>query len=259
MIKSITKTLLKPTEKLEIKLSVNLISKTQPDRNYYSIFERDGLGYMKVDITSSVVIDIKDKEGGWSRDKRLHLNYKNMYQFISGLKKFNDIMNNGDFFTYNKNGTIDLTFEKDKDEVFMSNLQFNQFVKLTPAIIHDCDDRPLAGMYMFINNTANIVDLSMDEFESILYLMDNLNISIESQALLNMYVLEQLKLGVGNTNRDVSKKIEENKNELKEELMKTGAANIFDLALMNKEQETVTGGVLLNKQPQSLDDLFVKK
>lgn len=256
-IQSISNVLLKPTEKLTIKLSVSLLTK-EGTNGYYNIYEKGRNGYMVVDTSSTIRLEYKgDKDEEWSRDQWVYINSKNIYQLIQGLDEVKEIFDNEKMFRVNSMHELEMIPIDERHIVVIDNLGNGQCLKFVPSVVYDRNEKDLMGMYMFINNSTRAVDLSIDEFESIWYLFKNLNLRLETQSLINLSLLEQLKAGVGNSTLVTNNNIDETKQQLKHHLKSSGATSIFDLANKkdNITKEKVEGGRLPSKQPTSLDEL----
>lgn len=248
-IKKLNKILLKPTEKLEIKLSVGILN-NKGEKTYYSLFDTGRDTYLTSDPSSNIVMTLKDS--AWDSQKSLYINKNNIAQLIEGLNDMYIKLKRKDLYIIHPNGEMELGGITSDDEVFLTNLKFNQCLKIEPAIIYDADKKPLQGVYMYINRKDNIVDLSIDEFQSIVILFNKVDIGLETQGLINMHILEEIRELLGTKNN-------KSKNDENKRTFTSGKTSIFakkgiddNIDRYSKESvKSSVGGII----PKTLEDL----
>lgn len=197
MIKSVSQVLLRPTEKLVIKLSVGLLDGTGKE-SFYSLYSAELYDYLTFNTSANVLIQYKTNEP-YDRNQYIHINDMNIFHWNKELSKFYQKLQRKDLFIYYTSGIIELN-AKDTDKQSIS-LRGGEFVELEPAVIYDKNGTPLPGVVMRINIRDHAVDLSMDEFEAILYKFNNLDIGSAGMRLVlaRLIVDEKMKIQVNDT------------------------------------------------------------
>lgn len=188
-IRTISYVLLPPTDKLKIKLSVSLLDGFNKD-SFYSLFETQGYDYLTLNILSNVVFQYKSEV--WDRNQQLHINDSNIFMFNRKLNEFYTRLTRQGLFSYFKNGNI--TCHPVKEDIVTIALKGGEYLELEPGVIFDTNKEPLPGVYMSINVSENRVDLSIDEFEAILYKFAKIDIGTLGLQVLQTKLLLEDKL-----------------------------------------------------------------
>ena len=71
---------------------------------------------------------------------------------------------------------------------FVSIPRLNQALQIIPNVIIDEDETYYEGVHIFVNKGTNIISLAIDEFESLVYILEKSDITALSQLLLNYYI-----------------------------------------------------------------------
>lgn len=197
MIKSVSQMLLRPTEKLVIKLSVGLLDGIGKE-SFYSLYSAELYDYLTFNTSANVLIQYKTNEP-YDRNQYIHINDMNIFHWNKELERFYQKLQRPDLFIYYKSGIIELNAkETDKQSI---SLRGGEFVELEPAVVFDKNGTPLPGINMRINIKDHVVDLSIDEFEAIYYKFRNLDIGAAGMRLVlaRLIVDEKMKIQVNNT------------------------------------------------------------
>lgn len=257
-VKSISKNLLRITEKLDIKLSVNILDNQRNNSLYSMYYASPQYSYFIVDIKSFVGITYKEKNGVWDSSKRIKINNNNIYQLVAGLRRARNNIYHPELFIYEDSGDIFTNADIVKRQtVLINNLMDGQCIQIVPSVIYDTDEKALVGVLMYINRSEHCIDLSVDEFETLTYFFETFNLSLETQAVVNMFLIQQQQeKGFGsvderptNNNNEIQYKKEPNisKNNTKRVILFKDDSNV--------SKEEVKGCIVKNKRPKSLDDL----
>lgn len=197
MIKSVSQVLLRPTEKLVIKLSVGLLDGCGKE-SFYSLYSAELYDYLTFNTSANVLIQYKTNEP-YDRNQYIHINDMNIFHWNRELSKFYQKLQRKDLFLYYKSGVIELNaYETDRQSI---SLRGAEFVELEPAVVFDKNNTPLPGVIMRINVKEHAVDLSIDEFEAIYYKFHNLDIGSAGMRLVlaRLIVDEKMKIQVNDT------------------------------------------------------------
>ena len=66
--------------------------------------------------------------------------------------------------------------------------RLSQGLIIIPAVVEDDDGVTYEGAFIYVNKMANIIKLSITEFENLVYLLEKADITVLSQLLLNYYI-----------------------------------------------------------------------
>lgn len=186
-IKTISYILLPPTEKLKIKLTVSLLDGFNKD-TFYSLFETQGYDYLTLNLACSVVFQYRSTT--WDKSQQVHINDSNIFMFNRKMNEFYSRLTRQGLFTYFKNGNI--SCHPVKDDIITITLKGGEYLELEPGVIFDTNKEPLPGVYMSINVSDHKVDLSIDEFEAILYKFARIDIgSLGLQVLQTKLLMDE--------------------------------------------------------------------
>ena len=61
-------------------------------------------------------------------------------------------------------------------------------IAVIPTIVYDEDDNEYEGISLFINNSGNKVDLSIEELEATLYCLAKVDFFMYSQSIMNYFI-----------------------------------------------------------------------
>ena len=258
-VKSISKNLLKITEKLDIKLSVSILDNQRNNSLYSYYCATPQTSYFIININSFVGITYKDKTGQWDSNKRIKINNNNIYQLVVGLKKARNNLYHPQLFVYHDDGDISVNVDIAKRQtVDINNLLDGQCVQIIPSVVYDTDEQAMVGVMMYINNSEYCIDLSVDEFETFVYFFENFNIGTETQLAVNMFLTEQMAqmqsamLNKQNTNQPSNNDGVRNTSSLRSD--NTRRVIVFKDDDVKKEAG-VSGYIHKSKRPMTLDEL----
>ena len=232
-----------------VKLSVTLLD-GRDTNSVYSIYETDMYDYITVNLAAYVTIQYKPKMEGnvpWDTSRIVRVNEMSMFTLLRGMKDFYSKYQREDLFTYYKHSDqIDCNaLPSDKVTISLIN---NQFIELTPDVIIDPNTNAiLPGIIMKLNNTDNKIPLSSDEFESLLYRLNQLNIPSEAMNLV-LLAMSMRKEGKSVYNAEVSP----SNNETKKTMSRT---NIFQRNEEAMKVDSITDKRIIADTPSSLEDL----
>jgi hypothetical protein len=241
MVKTISSILMNPTDKFRIQLSVGLTS--NDNKSCFNIFSNpNGASYASINPIISVVLRYQEEGKKWERTNQISVNQNNICWLRLGMTDFYKKFQREDLFIYD-----DLNYIKELNsttqDMELINLGKGQILKFEPAIIYDNNDKPLPGVMLKINVDANAVDLSIDEFESMMDLFERINVREEGLILLQTYLtMQQIKLEPSNGTQQ------------KPTPQKPGF-NIFERKVEEKNKEFAKSPVNNNIDIQGLDDL----
>lgn len=208
-----------------VKLRFNVaLAKKQADGTRYHYHQEYKYSTNKYIDTNSVIT--------MRRSFDFYLSIENLKEIDNIPKEFimirvQDIMNvqmqfrnatnwfNGDMFpnlfAYDENKKLRM-LGKPKD-IIIRNLALDKFIILQPVIIRYDDTNETMGVRMYLNSYSNFVDINIDRFMGLVYLLNTINMYQSAQLLVNY--LQRPDLGEGlhqyNSFNDIPEQIEDGK------------------------------------------------
>lgn len=256
-IRSVSELLLKPiNDKLTIKLKVDLTDSRKDVDSFYSIFESSGASYLTFFPNAYITFQYKTV-GAYDPNQIIKIYESDIFQVIREFKKFYQKLLRPDLFIYYKSGAI--TCEPRRDDVVTVAIKTGGYIQLEPAVIADNrTNQPLPGVRLSLNIKENLTELSIDEYEMIMYKLSTININSEGMNLINSYMLlesriERNRYGDRNNNQLIGKVMNDKPRQPK--------INIFqrkeELDKLKEEQdEIVIDTRVVNNTPTSLNEVM---
>lgn len=236
MIRQVSRILFKPSDKLVIKLVVNLL-------DAYSLYESNTYDYLTMNPSGRIVIQYKTPNGvPWDISQVIYINIRNIYYWNKRIQSFYSKIQNPDLYTYYKSGNIE--YNGDESMKFPIQLDVNQIIEFEPGLISDGRDGVIPGIFMRINISSQQVELSFNDFEAMMYLFSQINIGSEAMQLI---IAQQLLL----------KEVESSKKFTNQDVVNKPKVSIFQNKIEDAEIEEIIidNRVPITKNITSLDDL----
>lgn len=251
-VKSVSQLLLKlTTDKCQIKIRVDIEDYKSRADGFYSIYETDSGSYLSFNPNSCIVFQYKS-QGAYDVNQTVKVTDDDLFSVTKGLKKFYQKLMRPDMFVYYKSGAI--SCEPRRDDTVVIPIRSGGFLEFEPAVIYDDKGGAFPGVNMAINIKENRVDMSIDEFETLLYKMSKIDIGSEAMKLINAYMLleQRIERNKGGNYLPPQSTPESGKK------INNARINIFqkkDLERNNQVDELVLDNRAIVNVPKSLDDL----
>lgn len=193
-VKKISRTILNIQKNLSLKLHVKLVSVDEngQTRLFHNEYEYEGSNYIKIDNMPFMTLDMREKDIEWDKSHSIMITPMNIVHVVKGMERLLEAIYGDDVFAVDRNDKIVIykdMVEKHTEKIF--NLGMNQRLVLKPAIILDHNDTEMEGVLLYINKPENVVELSIDAFESLLYNLQKIDLFTYSQLLINYYVSQK--------------------------------------------------------------------
>lgn len=201
-IKSVSMPLLRQMDKLVMKLTVNLMDTKNMD-SFYNLFETARGSYLTLNIDASIVFQYKDAlSTTYDPSHTIRITDEVIYQVNKSFQSFYKKLMRQDLFSYYSNGAITCNPRRSDKETI--SLKTGGFIELEPGVIADTNtNQALPGVFFYINKKENKCDISIDEFENIMYKLTKIDPSKDGLDLVigRMLIEQRLeKNSVRNTN-----------------------------------------------------------
>lgn len=191
-VKKITRTILNVQRNLVLKLHVKLISEENGEKHsFHNEYEYQGATYIRIDSMPFMTLDIIDKESVWSKDKSIMITPNNIVHIVRAMERLLDAIYGDEIFAVNAKDQV--VIYKDKADEYtqrLFNIGMNQRLLIRPAKIYDHNEVEMEGVILIINTPDNVVELSIDAFESLVYNLKKIDMFTYSQLLLNYFMLQ---------------------------------------------------------------------
>lgn len=165
---------------LELKFHVKL---KEDNKEYLSMFEFHGRGYMKLNADSYITLEIKSQHEEWSKDNTFMIHTHNIIRIIKNLNSMVSAIYNANLFYIKDTGELSMYGDIAKEYEY-SDIKG---MVIKPAIVYDPDEVSYEGCVIMINKTSNMIHLSIDQLEVLVYVLEKINIPEYTLALLNQY------------------------------------------------------------------------
>lgn len=190
-VDKISRVIIEPVKKLRLRMHAKLVNRKEGRKeNFHKLFSApDGGKYLSLDIQSFMTLELT--EGEWDKSKTIIIDQKNIYQIIKGMKKIIDDIYDRDkgIFAIKKNKeTVIYKEQAERSTVKLYNLNYNQRMVLTPAIVYDENEVSYEGVVMFMNKSENYVEFPIDAFEALYYCLEKADLFVYSQELVNYFI-----------------------------------------------------------------------
>lgn len=192
-IKSVSQMIFKQTDsKLLIKLTSTVLDGAD-DINYYNLYETDRYDYLSININAYITVQYKVESMAYDRNQTVRIIDSDLYQLNKKLLDFYKRLTRSDMFTYYKSGII--TCNNRRDDTITISLKSGGFLELEPGVIIDKNtNSALPGVYLYVNMKDQKAEISIDEFEFLMYKFSRLDINAEGMKLIMMKLLLEDKI-----------------------------------------------------------------
>ena len=253
MIRQISSTLLSPTDRLLIQLSINLVDSSN-DPSYSYIYPGTRGDYLTFNISPSICFKYIEKDRPWSKTDNIFVTQRNFFAVKEGLREFyNNVMDRADdIYMYGKSGFVAAMGNVEEHRRIIP-LSPSQTIYLSPIAVYGSTGRPIPGVAMEINLEENLIEMSMDEFESIYDLFQTIQLHQEGMLLLQTYIITCLKGGKGGMKIPSAYNKKEYRKISDEEVAITMREKKDSSTTYQKEMVSGVGTI---KQPTTLEELM---
>ena len=243
-LKSVSQTIFRqPESKLSVKLTANVLDGCD-DVSYYQLYQADQYDYLSVTINAFVVMQYKPEERiPYLREHTVRITDLDLYQFNKQFQEFyNTRLSRVDMFTYFKSG--DVTCNKKRNDTMSISFKSGGHIELEPSVIIDKNRQTaIPGATICINMTDYKTEVSLDEYEYLMWKFAKMDIQKEARELIMMKLLLEDKITT-----KVTRDFEETPNVREIEELKS----VFD---MEEKVEYVSSATPL-KTIDSIDQLM---
>lgn len=260
MIRQISSLLLNPTEKLKVQICIGLMDGNgQP--SYCNIFQGEEASYLHISPKPYVAIRYVDKGRPWSHRDNITITQRNIHAMKTQLPHFyqNLLQHEEAIYQYDGNGYIIAMHDATPYEETIY-LGMGQVLRLSPTTLYDEKNKPFPGIFLYINQLENEVELSMEEYESFQELFVSLQIHQEGMLLLNTYLTlcergGNFQIPIGNSFENGKKAMYQMPEKKETRVNVFASFGTSKRTSTSSEEKELVQGPNKTKQPTTLEEL----
>lgn len=183
-----------------LKISINI-----NNENYKAYRETEYMGNLYVTMNLNPMLSLemvkgKNEDTVFDRSNFFPIGQGNIGSIIKTMKKMLKSIYTQDIFAIQNNAVI---MYEDMSRKFMERISIPRSgyqMILKPTVVYDDNDTSYEGVNIYLNKTDNVISLSIEEFENLVYTLEKIDLFTYSQMMFNSYLLV-------NNNFDESKKL----------------------------------------------------
>lgn len=191
-VEKISRVVFTPVRGCVLKMNVKLYSKGRDGKNesYHQQYLYNDRTYLTLNPSAFLTLQLVSDE--WSKDKAILINQHSIFSIINAFNRLKHAIYHHGIFAVKENQDIVIYADKaEEHKETINHIGNNQFLVAKAAIVYDDNEVSYEGVRLFINNSENTVDLPIDAFEALLYVLTKIDIYEYSQQMLNYYVASQ--------------------------------------------------------------------
>lgn len=181
--RTVSQHLIKPPidGKLVVKLSVPLQDMKGID-SFYAITEVERNKYLTMNVDTSLVFQYKDNTS-YDPNKTIKVGLKDIFKLKRWMNEYyTRVLTRSDLFTYYKSGNI--TCNARRDDTKTLSLIGGGFISLEPSVIVDEHNSIYPGVNLMLNMTDYKVNVTIDEFELLMYVINGIDLNRDGMNLI---------------------------------------------------------------------------
>lgn len=172
-------------------LSVRIHVKLHDDNfNYYTEYTYNNKLYAKVDPCVFITLDMSKEKDNYSHDKNIMITQLNINSVINAFKTVQKNIYEQKIFGKRDNEIIVYSDMVEKYSFKLLLPRSNNAMVIRPAVVYDENEISYEGVRLFLNKTENTVDLMIEEFETLIYTLSQIDLFKYSQLLLNYIAIK---------------------------------------------------------------------
>ena len=167
---------------LSANVSVSLLD--AKNREIINKFETGNGLFYKINMNPKLVLKISKKGVDWTPGQQVYIGRRYIYRFQTCITNFYKYIQNCNNYIYDDNGYLNNVVKDDKDVMFID--VGNQWISFEPDILY-VNEIKLPGILITINDPANMIIVSIDEYEEICTCLSHIDINLIGSNLMVMY------------------------------------------------------------------------
>lgn len=181
-------------KEINVKIHIKLIDNNY---NFQNVFNFGDKTYMKLEPMVYLTLELTRGEEGFIPNRSLWITQANINSLINSMKKVLKNIYKEKIFALRGNEIIiyEELAKKFSEKIILPNT--DQAVMIKPSVVYDENEVSYEGVTLYINKLENVVNLSIEEFESLVYTLNQIDLFQYSQLILN-YVAIRYPNGISN-------------------------------------------------------------
>lgn len=166
-------------------LRIYIKLKKDDGKTFHNEFKFANKSYLRLDPVVYLILELDKVNDEYDPGRAVIIGQGNIHLYVKKMKELvKDIYNEKIFATKNN----EIVLYSDMSKQFSKMIQVpgtNQGLVMVPAIVYDENEVSYEGVNLYFNSTENVIGLSIDEFEALVYTIEHTDIFMYSQLLLN--------------------------------------------------------------------------
>lgn len=181
----ITRTILRYPN-LALKIQVKLKEETIATHNEFTIGDKK---YINLNFNGYVTLElVKQNDQSFDMTKSFLIGMGNLGSVVKTMKKVLKNIYEQNIFALQNNKVIVYEDMAKKYTEQVTIPRIGQAIMIKPSVIYDENETSYEGVHIFINKVENVIPLSIEEFENLVYTLEKIDIFEYSQSLVNYYL-----------------------------------------------------------------------
>lgn len=167
--------------KLRIRFHVKI------DSDNHKEFDFNQKTYTAITYPSFITLENMNNTNQNDSTKSIMITEKNIFSLITALNSMKNKLYNENLYIIENKKLVLLNDVAVKNTV-TTQLYGGGIIAMKPSIVYDENDNQYEGVTLFINNTGNAIDLTIDELEAVLYCVTKVDFFTYSQLIINYFI-----------------------------------------------------------------------
>lgn len=175
---------------LLVRLHLKLVNESEGrEDNFHQVFTINDNTYIKLDLQSFITMELTHDKKKWDKSKNIIVDKKNICHILKGFESMVKAIYEEGIFAFNEDHELIAYADMvQKYTIKIFNIGTTQKMVLKPVVMYDENDVSYEAVMLIFNKVDNFVCLSIDEFESLIYNLKQVNFVVYTQALLTYYL-----------------------------------------------------------------------
>jgi hypothetical protein len=197
-LEKIEKVLYTPCRFLSIKNVVTLGSSTKDGKRLNPLYKKTMKSNKYSDESELETLTLKTSDFlvfSYSRDKdfsEVYISYPHMDRLLKAFEDIQEILHDDNSFCNHIEGGLAVEVKASKFMSKVDNLSSGKSIALLLTVVEDVELGDMAGVMMLIGKEEYSLELNFEVFDSLVYFLKSLNLSMSSQLLINLAAMEEL-------------------------------------------------------------------
>lgn len=172
-------------------LVIRIHVKLQDDNfNYYNEFKYNNKIYSRLEPGVFLTLEMNKDKGSFAPDKNILITQVNINSVLNAFKTVQESIYEQKIFGKRDNEIFAYEDMVKKYTVKIVLPRSNYAMIIKPSVVYDENEISYEGVRLFLNKIENIINLTIDEFETVIHTLSQIDLFQYSQLLLNYIAIK---------------------------------------------------------------------